>query len=47
MTATSASAITVENTALETYVPPAKPSLIGFSRAELGDQLAAIGAPPA
>ena len=28
-------------------MPPAKPSLIGFSRAELGDQLAAIGVPPA
>ena len=47
MTATSASAINVEKTALETYVPPAKPSLIGFSRAELGDKLAAIGVPPA
>ena len=37
----------VEKTALETYVPPAKPSLIGFSRAELGDKLGAIGVPPA
>ncbi len=45
-TMTSAPAITVEKTALETYVPPAKPSLIGFSRAELGDRLAAIGVPP-
>ena len=33
----------IEKTALETYVPPAKPSLIGFSRAELGDKLGAIG----
>jgi 23S rRNA (adenine2503-C2)-methyltransferase len=39
--------ISIEKTALETYVPPAKPSLIGFSRAELGDRLAAIGVPPA
>jgi 23S rRNA (adenine2503-C2)-methyltransferase len=44
---TIASAISIEKTALETYVPPAKPSLIGFSRAELGDKLAAIGVPPA
>ncbi len=44
---TAPSAISVEKTALETYVPPAKPSLIGFSRAELGDKLGAIGVPPA
>ena len=37
------SAAPIEKTALETYVPPAKPSLIGFSRAELGDKLGAIG----
>ncbi len=45
MTATSAPTISVEKTALETYVPPARPSLIGFSRAELAEQLAAIGVP--
>src|SRR5207248_8999233 len=37
----------LEKVALETYVPPAKPSLIGLSRAELGERLAAIGVPPA
>lgn len=35
----------VEKTPLEKYVPPAKPSLIGLSRAELAAQLAAIGVP--
>jgi 23S rRNA (adenine2503-C2)-methyltransferase len=44
---TSTPAVSVEKIALETYVPPAKPSLIGFSRAELGDKLAAIDVPPA
>jgi 23S rRNA (adenine2503-C2)-methyltransferase len=33
----------LEKIALETYVPPAKPSLVGLSRAELADQLGAIG----
>jgi 23S rRNA (adenine2503-C2)-methyltransferase len=37
----------IEKTALETYVPPEKPSLIGFSRAELAEKLGAIGVPPA
>src|SRR2546423_2754969 len=37
----------LEKVALETYVPPAKPSLVGLSRAELGERLAAIGVPPA
>ena len=37
----------LEKIALETYVPPAKPSLIGLSRAEISDQLAAIGVAPA
>ena len=36
-----------EKTPLETYVAPAKPSLIGLSRAELAEQLAAIGVAPA
>src|SRR5438270_10594194 len=33
----------VEKTALERYVPPAKPSLIGMSRAALADALGTIG----
>src|SRR5213080_1207378 len=37
----------VEKVALETYVPPAKPSLIGLSRAEISDRLGAIGVAPA
>ena len=36
----------MEKIALETYVPPAKPSLIGLSRAEISERLAAIGIPP-
>ena len=46
MTATSTTSVPVEKTALETYVPPAKPSLIGFSRADLGERLGPIGVPP-
>ncbi|MGY3454557.1 adenine C2-methylase RlmN of 23S rRNA A2503 and tRNA A37 [Bradyrhizobium sp. LM3.4] len=37
----------VEKTPLETYVPPAKPSLVGLSRAELADCLGEIGVAPA
>src|SRR3954447_4792641 len=37
----------VEKTPLETYVPPARPSLIGLSRAELSDRLGEIGVAPA
>src|ERR1700687_6146594 len=33
----------LEKVALETYVPPAKPSLIGLSRAEIAERLGAIG----
>ena len=33
----------LEKVALESYVPPAKPSLIGLSRADIADRLAAIG----
>src|SRR2546423_7140090 len=33
----------VEKSALERYVPPAKPSLIGMSRAQLADALGEIG----
>jgi 23S rRNA (adenine2503-C2)-methyltransferase len=36
----------VEKTPLESYVPPAKPSLIGLSRAELAEKLGEIGVPP-
>src|SRR4030081_3023390 len=37
----------LEKTPLETYAPPAKPSLIGLSRAEISEQLGAIGVAPA
>jgi 23S rRNA (adenine2503-C2)-methyltransferase len=37
----------LEKIALETYVPPAKPSLVGLSRAEISEQLGMIGVPPA
>src|SRR3979490_3436772 len=33
----------LEKIALETYHPPAKPSLVGLSRAEIAEQLGAIG----
>jgi 23S rRNA (adenine2503-C2)-methyltransferase len=35
----------VEKTALERYVPPAKPSLVGLSRAALSDALGTLGIP--
>jgi 23S rRNA (adenine2503-C2)-methyltransferase len=44
MTALAAE-FTLEKTPLERYVAPDKPSLIGLSRAELGDALGAIGVP--
>jgi 23S rRNA (adenine2503-C2)-methyltransferase len=37
----------LEKVALESYVPPAKPSLVGLSRAEIADKLGAIGVAPA
>jgi 23S rRNA (adenine2503-C2)-methyltransferase len=37
----------VEKTPLERYVPPAKPSLVGLTRAELADALGRIGVPAA
>lgn len=37
----------LEKTPLETYVPPAKPSLIGLSRDDLAKRLADIGVAPA
>ncbi|MBR0990852.1 23S rRNA (adenine(2503)-C(2))-methyltransferase RlmN [Bradyrhizobium japonicum] len=39
-------AILVEKSPLETYVPPAKPSLVGLSRTELADRLGEIGVQP-
>src|SRR5471030_2930226 len=44
---TSTAPAPLEKIALETYVPPAKPSLVGLSRAELAEQLGAIGVAPA
>jgi 23S rRNA (adenine2503-C2)-methyltransferase len=44
MTAPSAP---LEKIALETYVPPAVPSLLGMSRAELAERLGVIGVAPA
>src|SRR5438132_13005212 len=35
----------LEKTALEVYVPPAKPSLVGLSRAALADALGTISVP--
>ncbi|WP_412774746.1 23S rRNA (adenine(2503)-C(2))-methyltransferase RlmN [Nitrobacter sp.] len=37
----------LEKKPLEAYVPPARPSLIGLSRAQLSEHLAAIGVAPA
>jgi 23S rRNA (adenine2503-C2)-methyltransferase len=37
--------LVLEKTALERYVPPAKPSLVGLSRAQLADALGDIGVP--
>ncbi len=45
MTATADTALFVEKTPLERYVAPAKPSLLGLSRAELADALGEIGVP--
>ena len=42
----SGAAAPLEKIALETYVPPTKPSLVGLSRAELSDRLGAIGVQP-
>jgi len=39
--------IAIEKTSLERYLPPAKPSLVGMSRAELAEALGAIGVPSA
>jgi 23S rRNA (adenine2503-C2)-methyltransferase len=45
MTLTTDAPGVLEKTASETYVPPAQPSLIGLSRAELAEKLGAIGVP--
>src|SRR5712672_2567472 len=37
----------LEKIALETYVPPPRPSLVGLSRAEIAERLADIGVAPA
>ena len=42
----SGAGVPLEKIALEIYVPPAKPSLVGLSRAEISDQLGAIGVQP-
>src|SRR5436305_41076 len=38
--------VPLEKVALESYVPPAKPSLVGLSRSELADRLGEIGVAP-
>ena len=43
----AADPLVLEKTPLERYVAPEKPSLVGLSRAALGEALAAIGVPPA
>src|SRR5882672_8497812 len=45
--ANSAAGVPLEKIPLETYVPSAKPSLIGLSRAEIAERLGGIGVPPA
>jgi 23S rRNA (adenine2503-C2)-methyltransferase len=45
--ATTAANAPLEKVALEIYVPPAKPSLVGLSRAEIAERLGAIGVAPA
>jgi 23S rRNA (adenine2503-C2)-methyltransferase len=47
MTAVLDTDIAIEKTPLERYVPPAKPSLVGLTRAALADALGAIGVPAA
>ena len=43
----SAASAVIEKTPLERYVPPANPSLIGMTRAELAEALGSVGVPPA
>jgi 23S rRNA (adenine2503-C2)-methyltransferase len=44
-TGAKARGVLVEKTPIESYVPPAKPSLVGLSRAELAERLGAAGVP--
>jgi 23S rRNA (adenine2503-C2)-methyltransferase len=44
-TGAKARGVLVEKTPLESYVPPAKPSLVGLSRAELAEQIGQAGVP--
>src|SRR6202451_3223841 len=44
--ASSGATAPLEKIALETYVPPAKPSLVGLSRAEIAERLGEIGVQP-
>src|SRR6202048_3179250 len=44
--ASSGASAPLEKIALETYVPPAKPSLVGLSRAEIAERLGALGVGP-
>src|SRR5436305_8584250 len=46
MTAVLETDIALEKTALERYVPPAKPSLVGLTRAVLAEALGAVGVAP-
>ena len=46
MTAVLETDIPLEKTALERYVPPAKPSLVGLTRAALAEALGAVGVVP-
>src|SRR5471030_2989773 len=46
MTAVLETNIALEKTALERYVPPAKPSLVGLTRAALAEALGAVGVAP-
>src|SRR6266404_3562623 len=46
MTAVLETDIALEKTALERYVPPAKPSLVGLTRAALAEALGAVGVVP-
>src|ERR1700692_4202281 len=44
--ASSGAGAPLEKIALETYVPPAKPSLVGLSREQIAEQLGSIGMAP-
>jgi 23S rRNA (adenine2503-C2)-methyltransferase len=47
MTATAPIDLALEKLPLERYVPPAKPSLVGLTRAEMAEALGAVGVGPA